>query len=480
MKYIRRFQILLLCAALLLGYAAAGQWIQSAPAKARAELQDIQGDRAALDGFPLELTLEDDVHAQRISISDGAVSSHTKYKSPNTSTSDESSDTFLYSNPPLAVPASGAHTKLTDGFLPSITWNVTPPEGHILSTDAADLYFNLDGALHRTGVHLCLPSGLSLRSDQMNIHIGYYSEASESTLYLDKSASDPVIYDTVVGDITEYDSAMSIWLDILYAAVDDTLFFAPVSASNRSLLSGEISIYRVTSFGEGNGSTGAPDHIHTAGSAEKLLSFDVRDSTVRILCDINDTLFAVVQTGDRLKFYQFDAEGKLLGSYTGRQAIQPLNGDDDSDTAQIQLFENQDADGAQYATCMFQQYNDAVLTSSLITLQTNRALHPVYDAPGGDRDRLYLAAWRDGRLLTVGLSIRDMFYLNPQQSNFSYISIDYPCLEVRNTDDRLLYRGALWTDLADDYHGQTNFRAFQDCYLNGDPLTRRKDYACLF
>ncbi len=436
--------VLPLVLAVLIGcYAALGVWISGSSQTLPHGLTDQTGDRAALDPFPLTLTLQTELLKQDLHIQDGVVSAQVRYDRSADSTDTPLLDIDpLSAGTPLLEVTADAHTSTQPGFLPTISFPQPDhaPDGYICSTDRAKIYLTAslsaaavqaraaarqgDGAPPAEG-QICIDSGLYLESPSASIAIGYYSEnvtITPPTLSGGEAVTERQtnLYGVTVGPArfskTDYSSFSCPVRSVQCAGYT---FFVPTPESEMLYndwgdvtVTGTRSLFRVTEaepiVDMNNGST--PDAVRTYGAAQTLLSFPAADSTLLLLENIGDTYVAAgFQVGNELQFYLLRPDGSLVDSL----ALPIARTNDMPQTLVWETdwcYQNTDANGVPYLTGSFtgarvSHLEDGslheIFAVETVALRLDGGLQCMIQMSQESFPQVVLAAWREGRLLLV-------------------------------------------------------------------------------
>lgn len=522
LRRIRRQKVLLplALAALAAGYTALGGWIGRAPGQATAALRDLAGDRSALDDFPLGLTLQSDFAAQDIAIQDGEATFQTRY----TRESDRyiAADSIVYNSTTLLSPAEGARTTVSPGFLPSVTFERSQPEGYITSTDRAEIYLNVSIPGHVSASEpyrpigtLCFPSGMFLESTEQNIAIGWFTEErAVGPTTLEPGAGSEThteTYGAAIGPhrFDENAGPGSFYVQVRSAACAGSVFFLPETEtlldSERSQtisLTGTRSLYRALEADkEAVPENSTPDAIQTCGKAEAVLSFPAEGSSLLALESIgNDAVFLGMRVGAELQFYLIEPDGSIRDRCSlpiTDEMQRQIDSSADKGVLQwetSQSFRNTDTDGVAcrtLAVTAFREYVDeniyaigsedpvithAILGTEYITFRMGEGLECVSrlssETSAGNPG---LMAWRDGKLLVLEVeysSFPSPPAAFPGVNHPYYPSITRPLLTVYGKDGPL-YQGELLTDVNEQYFWVSYERRFRTARLLDDDETRQ-------
>lgn len=466
-------------------------WALQAPRRLTAALTDLSGDRAALDTFPIALTLRSEQLAQDIRIENRAVSSSVRYVRGTAAPETVLPPLFIYDGELL--PAAGADTTVESGFLPTLllSYPNDSREGYIMTTDRAEIY--LTGHVSTdSGDYFCIPSGMYLQSDEPAISIGYYY----SNAPRDGSGSAPSrelhVYGSTFGpDRMDTDDYTAFYVDMNSVRCGEQVFFMPnmshlTDSTSRGDVSfgGTCSLFRVVDTApETDLYQDWPDRIQTIGAAQTVLSFPAQDCSLLALENIDDTyVFLAVYADRALHFYLLDPDGTVRDSY-----IAPLAEDvsDGLRWACDARFANRDSDGTPCRTLALTGSNETresptsviveVEQADYLTFRITDRLELVSRQPGSIAFDPALIAWRDGKLLVVDVEERGNAYQNSEKADISRFVSGYRTQVLLSVygPTGCAYRGEVLTDINDQYC-RTPYRRFTEFYLTDDPETLRQ------
>lgn len=468
-------------------------WALQAPKRLTAALTDLSGDRAALDAFPVGLSLRSEQLTQDIRIESGAVSSAVRYDREMPKAETGLSPLFIYGGELL--PATGSDTTVTSGFLPTIMFSYTSDsrEGYIMTTDRAEIYLTGHVSTDSSADYFCIPSGMYLQSDEPAISIGYYYDNAPRDGSGNAPSRELHVYGSTFGpDRMDADDYAAFYMDVTSASCGGQVFFMPNTAHlldnarcSDVSFGGKCSLYRVVETApETDLYRDWPDRIQTIGAAQAVLSFPAQDFSLLAMESIDDqSVFLAVYSDRALRFYLIGPDGTVRDSY-----IAPLAEDvpDGLTWSCETTFTNRDSDGTPCRTLSLTGADETWEDATTMTVHVEQADYFTFRIS----DRLELTshqphdiafdpalmAWRDGKLLVIDVDQRGNPYLSSEAADISRFVSGYRTQVLLSVYDRTgcVYRGEVLTDINDQYC-RTVYRWLDDFCLLDDPDSLRQN-----